>query len=118
MRWNKIVPMANCEALTLSSNGQSWSGWFRAMSCSMSLMRVEMVFLCASPQVYFVFFFSRSMSGQATSTKPGINGLWYPKTPSVLRTPVMVLCSVGHSSRPRCFTGSNVIFLSSTMIPR
>jgi hypothetical protein len=76
VRWNRIVPIANWEASTSSSNGLSWSGQLRAMSFSMSLISVETAFLCASPQVNLAFFFSRSVRGRVTSAKLGMNGLW------------------------------------------
>jgi hypothetical protein len=110
--------MANCEASTSSSKGHSWSGRFSAMSCSMSFMRVFTEFCWASPKTNLTFFLSRSVSGLATSANPGIKGQWYPNTPSVLWTPETVDCSVGHSSRPRCLTGSKVIFPFSTTMPK
>src|SRR6266850_6252125 len=51
-------------------------------------------------------FFMSSIIGLAIAAKPGIKGLWYPKTPIVFRTCLTLVSVLGHSEIPVTFEGS------------
>src|SRR6266850_2302348 len=51
-------------------------------------------------------FFMSSIIGLAIAAKPGIKGLWYPKTPMVFRTCLTLVSVLGHSEIPVTFEGS------------
>jgi hypothetical protein len=52
-----------------------------------------------------VSFFVSSVSGLAISAKPWIKGHWYPKTPSILQTCLMVASCSSQVANPSYFVG-------------
>jgi hypothetical protein len=90
-------------------NCRSWSGGTRTGS------NVTMPFSRSSACVHSSVhrndtpFFNKFVNGHAMLAKPGINGRWNPRTPSVLRTSLMFFRILGHSPIPAILLGSIVI---------
>jgi len=107
--WYKITPVTYWDASTSRINCSFWSGETRTGSEVMMSHKVVKAMVHSWVHRNEEVFFNRFVSGFAIVAKPGMNGLWNPKTPSMLQTSLTDFSVVGQSLIPAILLGSILI---------